>query len=63
MIIHGATKLVAGCIHIFILVETCVELCLAVWDVCELIDTDGESSMPVNFLIKLIVALYRCSIA
>ncbi len=63
MIIHGATKLVAGWFHIFILVETCVELCLAVWDVCELIDTDGESSMPVNFLIKLIVALYRCSIA
>ncbi len=41
MIIHGPTKLVAGCIHIFILVETCVEPCLAVWDVCELIATDG----------------------
>ncbi len=41
MIIHGTTKLVAGCIHIFILVETCVEPCLAVWDVCELIATEG----------------------
>jgi len=34
-------QLVVGCIHISILVETCVEPCLGVLDVCELITTYG----------------------